>query len=227
MMPEMNGYEVTTRLKENPETRDIPIILITALDSINDKIKGLEVGADEFINKPVRFAELISRVKSLVRFKQYQDELKSHGQLIGDSLNKEQKNIPALLIVEDNDYDAKVLKGYLQNELYQIHHAESGEDALATLSLLKTDLILLDILLPNMDGFEVINRIREMESVKHVQILAITNLQDLESKVKGLELGADDYLTKPVNRHELQLRIRTLLRKKAYLDTLYEITHQI
>ena len=116
-----------------------------------------------------------------------------------------------------------MLKGYLQNERYQIHHVETGEDAIATLLLLKTDLIILDILLPNMDGFDVISHIREMESTRYIQILAITNLPEMENKVKGLELGADDYLIKPVNGHELRLRIKTLLKKQSYLDMLYEI----
>ena len=73
MMPGINGYEVTERLKNNPATRNIPIILVTALDGSDNKVKGLESGADEFLNKPVNTAELLARVQSLLRLKQYQD----------------------------------------------------------------------------------------------------------------------------------------------------------
>jgi len=78
MMPGMSGYEVTERLKGNAETRDIPVILITALDGADNKIKGLECGADEFLNKPVNTAELRARVNSLLRLRQYQNQLKLH-----------------------------------------------------------------------------------------------------------------------------------------------------
>lgn len=84
----------------------------------------------------------------------------------------------------------------------------------------KIDLVLLDILLPGMDGFQVVERLRQMEEAENVQIVALTNLQDIRSKVKGIELGADDYLVKPVNKHELRVRIRSLVKKKAYLDSL-------
>ncbi len=80
MMPDMNGYEVTRRLKDNPASRDIPVILVTALDGTDNKIKGLEAGADEFLNKPVSTPELLARVKSLLRLKKYQDQLKTPSQ---------------------------------------------------------------------------------------------------------------------------------------------------
>ena len=219
-MPGMDGYEATRRLKENLETRDIPIILITALDDLRDKIKGLEVGADEFLNKPLRHNELISRVKSLVRLKQYQDELKFHGHSTEALMNQHQDGPSKILLVEDDEKDIKLIKAYLQEEPYQIDHVYSGEEALSIVSHAKIDLVLLDILLPQMNGFDVIHRIREMESARRIQILAITSLQELENKVKAIEIGADDYLIKPVDRHELKLRIKTLLKKKAYLDLL-------
>ena len=78
MMPITDGFEVTKKLKSNSNTRDIPVILITAMDGTDNKIKGLEAGADEFLNKPVNRAELLARIKSLLKLKQYQDQLKTH-----------------------------------------------------------------------------------------------------------------------------------------------------
>ncbi|MBW2154946.1 MAG: diguanylate cyclase [Deltaproteobacteria bacterium] len=228
MMPGLSGYEVTEILKKDPNTKDIPIILVTALDGTDDKIKGLEAGADEFLNKPVNTAELLARVKSLLRLKLYQDQLKArvHFQALvasPDEMKKTQAdrvNLPTILLVDDCEKEIRLIKGYLQAEAYQIKQASTGEETLSRLLRENIDLVLLDILLPGMDGFEVVRRIREMEDARNVQILAITCLQDMESKVKGISLGADDYLIKPINKHELKVRVKALIRKKAYLDTL-------
>ena len=229
MMPEMDGYEVTQILKNDPKTRDIPVILITALDGTDDKVKGLEAGADEFLNKPVNTTEFLSRVKSLLRLKQYQDQLKKHVEskdLFPESTNEggrtsqECQEPASIILVEDDKKDAKLIQGYLNGEPYRVSVASSGEDTITRAQQEKVDLILLDILLPGMDGFEVCRRLKDSEETKNIQIVVITNLKDLESKIKGIEQGADDYLVKPINVHELKARVRALARKKAYLDKL-------
>ncbi len=228
MMPVMDGYEATEILKQDPETKDIPIIMITALDGDEDKLKGLEAGADEFLNKPVNPAELIARVKSLLRLKLYQEQLKSRAdseesmvsQSRGDVSSKKDVNLPNILIVEDEEKDIRLIQNYLHGEAYQMQVAKTGEETLSVMLKEKIDLVLLDILLPGMDGFEVVERLRQMEEAENVQIVALTNLQDMQSKIKGIELGADDYLVKPINKHELRVRIRSLIKKKAYLDSL-------
>jgi len=228
MMPVMDGYEATEILKQDPDTKDIPIIMITAMDGTEDKLRGLEAGADEFLNKPVNAAELMARAKSLLRLKLYQEQLKSRmdseESMVSEnrgavSVQKE-LNLPTILVVEDEDKDIRLIKNYLQGEAYRIVVAKTGEETLSRVLKEKIDLVLLDILLPGMDGFQVVERLREMEGGKNLQIVALTNLQDMESKVKGIELGADDYLVKPINKHELRVRIRSLVKKKAYLDSL-------
>ena len=228
MMPDMNGYEVTRRLKDNPDSRDIPVILVTALDGTDNKIKGLEAGADEFLNKPVSTPELLARVKSLLRLKKYQDQLKTpaHSEEIFKAPRKVQgavqKNIdlPSILLVEDDEKDAKLIQSYLHGEPYQIKLVKDGEETLSCVEQEKIDLIMLDILLPGINGFEVCRRLKENDQMRNIQVVAITSLRDLESKIKGLELGADDYLVKPINRHELGVRVKALIKKKAYLDSL-------
>ena len=228
MMPGLDGYEVTKILKRDPDTKDIPIILVTALDGTEDKLKGLEAGADEFLNKPVNTAELMARVKSLLRLKLYQDQLKSRSRsqtLVTTPQHKNQPNmdrvnLPMILIVEDDEKYSDFIQSYLQGEAYQIKVIRSGEETLSRVLKEKIDIILLDILLPEMDGFEVIRRIRQMEEAKNIQIAAITCLEDMENKIKGIDLGADDYLVKPIDKHELRVRVKALIKKKAYLDTL-------
>ena len=229
MMPGLNGYELTQILKSDPETLGIPIVLVTAFGGSEYEIKGLEAGADEFLNKPVNKTELLTRVKSLIRLKQYKEQLKSrtcsmnsaaHDQGENECSEGGDLNLPTILIVEDNKMDAMLLQRYLHGEPYQIKLANDGEDAISRSRQERIDVILLDLLLPGKDGFEVCRILKEMEHTQNIQIVAITGLSDLDSKLKGIELGVDDYLTKPVNMHVLRTRIKSLVKKKALLDRL-------
>ena len=229
MMPGIDGYEVTRKLKNNPQTRDIPVVLVTALDSTDDKVKGLEVGADEFLNKPVNSAELTTRVKSFLRLRRYQEQLKSRSKTDSLFATPEEaqsclqaSNGPAsILLVEDNDRDVRLLQGYLENDKYQVSLSRDGEETLSRVAGERFDVILLDILLPGMDGFEVCRQLKEKVHTRDIQIVVITCLQDLESKLRGLELGVDDFLVKPINPTELKARLKALLKKKRYLDRLH------
>jgi two-component system cell cycle response regulator len=229
MMPGLNGYDLTRILKSNTESRDIPIVLITAFSGSEYEIKGLEAGADEFLNKPVNKTELLTRAKSLIRLRQYKEQIKSRTCSINsvtskkdenDCLDNEDLNLPTILIVEDNKIDAKLLQRYLHGEPYQIKFASDGEKAISRSQQERIDVILLDLLLPGKSGFEVCSTLKEMENTQNIQIVAITGLSDLESKLKGIELGVDDYLIKPVNMHILRTRVKSLVKKKALLDRL-------
>ncbi len=230
MMPDMDGYEVTKRLKNEPKTANIPIILITALDGSEDKMQGLEAGAEEFLSKPVNTIELLARVNSMLRLKQYQDQLSMRTQSEGNCTVSEdlkgviemENGLPRVLLVEDNEKDSRLIKGYLHGQPYHVMLAGNGEEAIALATSERIDLILLDILLPGMDGFETCKRLKDMDDTKNIQIVLITNLSDLEDKLKGFESGADDFLVKPINSRELSARIKVLLKKKFYLDRLHE-----
>lgn len=228
MMPGMNGYEVTQRMKSDPRTKHIPIILITALESADNKIKGLEAGADEFLNKPISKAELLARVNSLLKLKQYEEQLKarlqSQGMVVAtdakESSRAKESQLPSVLVVEDDERDAKLILMYLQGMPYKVTLVQSGEDAVSFARQQEVDLILLDLLLPGMDGFGVLHRLKEREETRNIQVVAVTCLTDLETKIRGIETGVDDYLVKPINMHELRVRINALIKKKAYLDHL-------
>jgi two-component system cell cycle response regulator len=229
MMPGMDGYEVTRRLKADPGTRDIPVILITALDGSEDKAKGMEAGAEEFINKPVNTSELLTRVNSMLKLRRYKEQLKIHTEAKGsfdgtddrEVVGEGKKRMPSVLIVEDDLKDAKVIQSYLETEPYKISVATNGEEAISKTLQEDVDIIFLDVLLPRVNGFEVCRRLKENEQTRNVQIVMATCLGDLDSKLKGIELGADDYLIKPIDARELRARTDTLLKKKAYLDRIY------
>ena len=227
MMPGLNGFEVTARIKNDPETADIPIILVTALDGSDNKTKGLEAGADDFLNKPVHTAELKARVKSLLRLKRYSDQLKARAQARGMVLNPfahddsmPDLKLPNLLIVEDSQTDAKMIKFMLNSLACKISVVNSGEEALSICSNHQVDIMILDMLLPGLDGYEVVKRVKENEATQSTQIIVVTSLQDIESKIKSYEFGVDDFLVKPINFNEFRARVNSLIKKKAYHDKL-------
>ncbi len=230
MMPGIDGYEVIRALKMSEDTRRIPIILITALDSIEDKLKGLKAGADEFLTKPVNASELRIRIKSMFRLRQFQEQLiirtQSEQNLSGDMQTEggdldESLSTQRVLLVEDDEKDIKLVRSYLKGEKYELLTVRTAEEALSIALNEKIDLIMLDIILPGMDGFELCQRLRGSDVTKDVQIVIISCLSDLESKLRGVEEGADDFLVKPINSREIRARIKALLRKKSYLDRLH------
>ena len=229
MMPGMDGYEVTRRLKARPATRAIPIILVTALDSPADRAQGLEAGAEEFLTKPVNPLEIEARIQSMLKLKRYRDQLaiRSHSEeplSTGEPTASEAAGGDCrqrILIVEDDAKDLKLLQGHLAASQYDVDVVRDGSDAIQAISQNRFDLILLDILLPGLDGFEICHRIKQVEDTRDTQVVLITCLSDIENKIKGVELGADDYLIKPIDPRELQARVKVLLKKKAYLDSLH------
>ena len=121
-----------------------------------------------------------------------------------------------ILIIDDAPSARETLVALLENEGYQLHLAEDGFQALQMLLKLHPDLILLDVMMPGLDGFEVCRRIRSMPQLAEVPIIILTALDDHESLMQGIEAGADDFLRKPVDRQELIARVRTITRLNRY-----------
>ena len=229
MMPKIDGYEVTRRLKNNADTRRIPIIMITALGEAEDKAKGMEAGADEFLNKPVNPAELRARVKSMIKLKVYQEQLsarvRSEKDLLshaspGEAGGGGKAEAPTILLAEDNPKDITLLKCYLEEQSYRLLTTGSGKETIDMCRREKIDLIVLDLMLPDLDGFNVCQQLKDGDATRSVQIVMVSAQNDLETRLTGIELGADEFLIKPINRDELTVRVRALLKKKNYLDQL-------
>jgi signal transduction histidine kinase len=121
-----------------------------------------------------------------------------------------------ILIVDDNASARETLVAMLENQEYHIELAEDGFHALQILHQLQPDLILLDVMMPGMDGFEVCRRIRAASQLAEVPIIMLTALDDRASLLQGIEAGADDFLIKPVDRYELTARVRTITRLNRY-----------
>ena len=228
MMPGIDGFEVTRRLKGNGETKDIPIILITAMDNADFKAIGHEAGADEFLNKPIKAVELKSRVKSLLDTKGYQDKLKvkikSETEKNPDIKEKllfgENGRTPVVLVLEEQK-DAKSIKMFLHGQPYQVIVGNNAKDALSLTSQRQVDLILLDAMLQGEKCFEISRYLKKQEQTANIQILVLTDSNVLEDQHPEFVLWSDDFLIKPVNVFELRTRVKALLKKKTFLDKLY------
>jgi signal transduction histidine kinase len=127
---------------------------------------------------------------------------------------------PRVLIVDDERRNAELLKVMLVPEGYALLTASSGEEALGLLAVQQPDLILLDVMMPGMDGYEVAGKIKENPATRNIPVIMLTALDDRNARMLGLNAGAEDFLTKPVDRAELCVRVRNLLRLKAYGDEL-------
>lgn len=131
-----------------------------------------------------------------------------------------------ILIIDDNENNLKILKLLLEKEGYNVDILSDGTKAFKLIDEIKPDLIILDIMMPNIDGFEICRIIKSDEKTYKIPIIIITALNDLEDKLKGIELGADEFLTKPINRRELLTRVKTLLKFKN-LDSKFEKLHNV
>ena len=125
-----------------------------------------------------------------------------------------------VLVVDDLDANVKLLEAKLLSEYYTVVTATNGVNALKALSENKIDIVLLDVMMPEMDGFETCTRIKSNPDTTHIPVVMVTALSDIEDRVKGLEAGADEFLTKPINDTALFARVKSLTRMKTVIDEL-------
>ncbi len=125
-----------------------------------------------------------------------------------------------ILVVDDHNLSRELLKTFLLNAGYDTVEAVNGEEALDRLAETSPDLVLLDIIMPKIDGYEVCRRIKEDQNTTLLPVIMATGLEDFDAKMKALALGADDYINKPINEKELLMRVRNHLRIKQLTDQL-------
>jgi two-component system cell cycle response regulator len=227
MMPKMDGFETCQHLKANPKTAHIPVVMVTALSDVADRVKGLESGADDFLSKPVNDIALFARVRSLVRLKMMMDELRvrqeTSGRLGAIASEFEVADDPArVLVVETSRFTAQRLTSYLGEGGHEVVCVDSGEAALETGRAQAFDLVIVAIDLSGEDGLRLCSQFRSQEETRHLPLLLVLEDMDLPRLAKGLDLGVTDYLIKPVDRGELLARTRTQVRRRRYHDRLRE-----
>ncbi|HEX8570788.1 MAG TPA: PleD family two-component system response regulator [Caulobacteraceae bacterium] len=233
MMPGMDGFQVCRRLKDDIATRHIPVVLITALDGREDRIAGLEAGADEFLTKPIDDVMLLSRVRSLTRLKLVIDELRQReasGRRMGvieASAARQGGSGGRVAVFDDNERQG----ARLIEELSIEHRAQlfAGPEGLETLPQGgHVDLYIVNAVAKSFDGLRLAARIRSEEAARHVPILAMVDVEDRPRVVKALEIGVNDLLPRPVDPQELSARARTQIKRKRYTDFLrHSLDHSL
>ncbi|MBS0409550.1 MAG: PleD family two-component system response regulator [Proteobacteria bacterium] len=224
MMPGMDGFQVCKRLKEDPETRHIPVVLVTALDGRADRITGLEAGADEFLTKPIDDLMLFARVKSLTRLKVVIDELRQReasGRRIGVIAGAAARLGGAggrVLIVDDQERQAQRIASELSVEHRPV--VESDPDKALLTARGPVDLIIVNTNAKTFDGLRFAAQLRSDENTRHLPILGVVDPDERTRLVKALEIGFNDILTRPIDPQELAARVRSQIRGKRYTDFL-------
>jgi len=137
------------------------------------------------------------------------------------------KNKQIIMVVDDQVQSLDLFEAYLLPYDYEIVKAVNGEDALNKLSCNKIDLILLDVMMPGMNGFDVTRRIREDDKYRLLPIILITALRETEDRINGIEAGCDDFISKPIDKMELLARVRSLLKVKAYNDLMANYRNEL
>jgi len=225
MMPGMDGFEVCRRLKADPRTRHLPVIMVTALDQPADRVSGLEAGADDFLTKPVDDIALITRVKNLARLKTLTDEMlmrAATGEQMG--VNPEQDGDDAspgrggkILLVEDHPRSAERIMETLAGE-QNLVHLSNPQEALIALPEGDFDLLMVSLSLNGTDGLRLCSQVRSLDRIRQLPILIIVELGDEQRLLRGLDMGVNDYLVRPIDKNEMLARVRTQIRRKRFAD---------
>ncbi|MGE5146654.1 MAG: response regulator, partial [Candidatus Eiseniibacteriota bacterium] len=204
MMPDMDGFEVCRRIKSNPATHHIPVVMVTALDQPSDRVRGLEAGADDFLTKPVSDIALVSRVRSLARLKMVTDELRMRA-LTSLEIGIESPERDAVaetgrqgrvLLVDDRQSSYERIASMLATEHTVDIEAEPSE-ALFHAAEGSYELVIVSLGLANFDGLRLCSQIRSLERTRNVPILAVAEPDNNARLVRGLEIGVNDYLMRP------------------------------
>lgn len=226
MMPSMDGFETCRKLKDDPATRHIPVVLVTALDGREDRLRGLEAGADDFLSKPLDDVVLMARVRSLSRLKIVTDELREREESvrrlgIGDSTVERLHGTGGrILLVDENDEQAERILREL-GKLHRPVRAKTDGTELATV-MTGVDLLIINAATKSFDGLRLLAHLRAREATRNLPILTIVDMDDRPRLVKALELGANDIVSLPVDPHELSVRTFTQVKRKRYTDFLRE-----
>ncbi|PWC33283.1 PleD family two-component system response regulator [Azospirillum sp. TSO35-2] len=228
MMPGMDGFEVCEKIRSDPATMHIPVVMVTALSDVADRVRGLEAGADDFLTKPVNDIALFARVRSLVRLKMMMDEWRLRETTSGQfgviersgTMLSESFEHASVLVLEDSVLDLEKVTETLQRDHNSVMAADTCAKALERALAGDLDLVVVSLTLLNEDGLRLCSQLRSHERTRQVPILLMVDEGELGQVAKGLELGANDYVVKPVDRNELLARARTQIRRKRYQERL-------
>lgn len=227
MMPGIDGFETCRRLKASPRTHHVPVIMVTALDQPSDRLQGLDSGADDFLTKPVDDIALVTRVKNLARLKMLNDEMllrastsRQMGMAENDALEKALSGKSGrILVVDDHPRSA----ARLLEALSKVHDSFVERDPQAALNKLAEhnfDLLIISMSLAKADALRICSQVRSFERTRHLPIIILVEPGDEARLLRGLDMGVNDYLMRPIDRHEMLARVKTQIKRKRHTDYL-------
>lgn len=229
MMPEMDGFTCCQFLKRDNSTAHIPVVMITALDQPSDRVRGLEAGADDFLTKPVDDVQLLARVKSLVRLKVLSDELrartKTGHQIALEDTSRSEYGIRVdggrILVIDTVRSRGEKIENYLR-DTHNVSILTDPAEAVFQMSGGEFELAIVSMSLDGFDPLRICSQIRTVDQTRSMPIILVADEQDRPRIVKALDLGVNDFIMRPLERHELSARVKTQIRRQRYAAELRE-----
>lgn len=226
MMPGMDGFEVCERLKANPKTAHIPVVMVTALDQPSDRVRGLKAGADDFLTKPVNDLQLIARVKSLVRLKAVSDELRLRAEtarqigieemLRADGLIQ----TPGRVLVADGRASSQERIVRALKPIAEVDAVTDPQAALLKAASSSFELVIVNSNFEDYDPLRLCSQLRSLERTRFLPLLLVAEQGADDMVARALDLGVNDYILRPIDPNELVARSLTQIRRKRYNEHL-------
>ena len=229
MMPQMDGFEACRLLKADPRTCHVPVVMVTALSANEDRVRGLEAGADDFLTKPVRDIALYARIRSLVRLKMLADEWRLRNATserfgMPEARQTVQQEIPTagakLLVVDEMPTLQRLLAQHMKSDDISLKVTSDPQAALAAANEGDFDAILVNTLMRKSDGLRLCAEFRSGEHTRHTPLMAVLDEGDDVRLARAIDIGVTDYLMAPVEPNELIARVRTQIRRRRYMEAL-------
>ena len=215
-LPDLNGFDVALKLKKDSATKNIPIIFLGNSITPADLVHGVNVGASDFISKPFSKEELFCRIEHqiiLSNLTSYFVNLKQTNriEIKAEDIYSPKRSDFKIMIVDNVWSNIALLKIFLTSEKFQVITANNGCECIELAQKECPDLISLDVMMPDISGFDVAKALKQDSKTWDIPIMFLTALNSPQDRKSGLQLGASDFLTKPFDRDELVMRILNIL----------------
>jgi DNA-binding response OmpR family regulator len=218
ILPGIDGATVIRRIRLDAALRHLPCLLLTASEDLSAELRALDAGADAFVRKEEDTEVILARLSAILRSAGIRDDDQNTSSLLGPK---------RVLAVDDSETYLQQLAGALRGEGYEVVLARSGEEAMDLMSLQAVDCILLDLVMPGIDGQEMCRRIKAVPVIRDIPIIMLTAVEDRASMIGGLAAGADDYIAKSSDIEILRARIQAQIRRKQSQDETRFVREQL
>jgi two-component system NtrC family sensor kinase len=216
ILPGMDGPAVIRRIRLDAALRSLPCILLTGESSVGEELRALDSGADAFVHKGDDPEIMLAKVHAVLR------TVGEPKVVVSTPLGRKK-----ILIVDDSATYRKELEEALRAQGYDVVATQSGEEALEALSREPVDCILLDLMMPGMGGKEACRQIKSSPLVRDIPVIVLTGVDDRDSMLECLTIGADDYVEKSSTFETLQARVRAQLRRRQFEDETRRVREQL